>query len=72
MVATSKKYIVATSLKSGTTNKLCYCRACFNKLGSKNHPVLKTIGDKTDGILKHFKTIKIFKNHIVNKKKMKF
>jgi len=59
MVQILKKYIVTTSLKSGSTNKLCYCRACFNKLG-ENHPELKTIVDKTDRILRHFKTCQNF------------
>jgi hypothetical protein len=59
MVQTLKKYIVSTNLKSGATNKLCYCRACFNKFG-ENHPELKTIVDKTDRILKHFKTCQNF------------
>jgi hypothetical protein len=59
MVQTLKKYIISTGLKSGSTNKLCYCRASFNKLG-ENHPELKTIVDKTDRILKHFKTCQNF------------
>jgi len=59
MVESLKKYIVSTNLKSGATNKLCYCRACFNKLG-ENHSELKTIVDKTDRILKHFKTCQNF------------
>ena len=46
-------------LQNGATNKLCYCRACFNKLG-ENHPELKTIVDKTDRILNHFKTCQNF------------
>ncbi|RGB27199.1 hypothetical protein C1646_769409 [Rhizophagus diaphanus] len=54
MVESLKKYVISTKLKSGVTNKLCYCRACFNKLG-KNHSELKTIVDKTDRILKYFK-----------------
>ena len=59
MVESLKKYIISTNLKSGATNKLCYCRVCFNKLG-ENHPELKTIVDKTDRILKHFKTCQNF------------
>lgn len=59
MVQILKKYIISTSLKSGSTNKLCYCRACFNKLG-ENHPELKKIVDKTERILKHFKTCQNF------------
>ncbi len=54
MIQTLKKYIISTNLKSDATNKLCYCRACFNKL-DENHSELKTIVDKTDKILKHFK-----------------
>ena len=61
MVQNLKKYIVSTNRKSGATNKLCYCRACFNKLG-KNHPELKTIVDKTDRILKHFKSCQNFQD----------
>jgi hypothetical protein len=59
MVHNLKKYIISTNLKSGSTNKLCYCRACFNKLG-ENNPELKKIVDKTDRILKHFKTCQNF------------
>jgi hypothetical protein len=59
MVQNLKKYIISTNMKSGATNKLCYCRACFNKLG-ENHPELKTIVDKTDRILKHFKNCQNF------------
>ncbi|CAB4386898.1 unnamed protein product [Rhizophagus irregularis] len=61
MVESLKKYIVSTKLKSGATNKLCYCKACFNKLG-ENHPELKTIVDKTDRILKHFKNCQNFQD----------
>ncbi|PKB95747.1 hypothetical protein RhiirA5_436114 [Rhizophagus irregularis] len=56
-----KKYIISTNLKSGAINKLCYCRACFNKLG-ENHSELKTIVDKTDRILKHFKNCQNFQD----------
>ncbi|GES78864.1 ribonuclease H-like domain-containing protein [Rhizophagus clarus] len=61
MVQSLKKYIISTKKKSGATNKLCYCRACFNKLG-ENHPELKTIVDKTDRILKHFKNCQNFQD----------
>src|SRR4051794_8824986 len=59
MVQSLKKYIITTKLKSGNSNKLCYCRACFNRLG-ENHLELKTIVDKTDRILKHFKNCQYF------------
>jgi protein subunit release factor A len=61
MVQSLKKYIISTNLKSGATNKLCYCRACFIKLG-KNHSELKKIVDKTDRILKHFKNCQNFQS----------
>ena len=61
MVQSLKKYIISTNKKSGTTNKLCYCRACFNKLG-EDHSDLKTIVDKTDRILKHFKSCQNFQD----------
>ncbi|PKC51858.1 hypothetical protein RhiirA1_482817 [Rhizophagus irregularis] len=55
MVQSLKKYIISTNLKSGATNKLCYCRACFNKLG-ENHPELKKI-DKIFSINKQENTV---------------
>ena len=61
MVQNLKKYIISTNKKSGATNKLCYCRACFNKLG-ENHSELKTIVDKTDRILKYFKSCQNFQD----------
>ncbi|UZO05865.1 uncharacterized protein OCT59_026203 [Rhizophagus irregularis] len=61
MVEGLKKYIISTKLKSVVTNKLCYCRACFNKL-DENYPELKTIVDKTDRILKHFKNWQNFQD----------
>jgi len=59
MVQSLKKYIISTNKKSGATNKLCY--ACYNKLG-EDHPDLKTIADKTDRILKHFKSCQNFQD----------
>ena len=59
MVQSLKKYIVSTNLKSGATNKYCYCKACFNKFG-ENHSEVKKIVDKTDRILKHFKNCQNF------------
>ncbi|CAB5370126.1 unnamed protein product [Rhizophagus irregularis] len=61
MVQSLKKYIISTNLKSGATNKICYCRACFSKLG-ENHPELKKIVDKTDRILNHFKNCQNFQS----------
>src|SRR6266487_2345795 len=61
MVQSLKKYIISTNKKSGATNKLCYCRACYNKFG-EDHPDLKTIADKTDRILKHFKNCQNFQD----------
>lgn len=54
MVQILKDHIVLTNKKSGSTNKLCYCKACYNKYG-EDHPELKTIVDKTERILTHFK-----------------
>ena len=54
MVQILKNHIILTNKKSGNTNKLCYCKACYDKYG-ENHPELKTIVDKTDRILTHFK-----------------
>ena len=71
MVESLKKYIISINLKSGVTNKLCYCRACYNKLG-ENHPELKTIVNKTDRILKHFKNCQNFQMYIVNKNRIKY
>ncbi|UZO27404.1 uncharacterized protein OCT59_019602 [Rhizophagus irregularis] len=61
MVQSLKKYIISTNLKSDATNKICYCRACFSKLG-ENHPELKKIVDKTDRILNHFKNCQNFQS----------
>jgi hypothetical protein len=61
MIQSLKKYIISTNKKSGAINKLCYCKACYNKLG-KDHPDLKTIADKTDRILKHFKSCQNFQD----------
>ncbi|CAJ0908098.1 13191_t:CDS:2, partial [Entrophospora sp. SA101] len=47
MVKALKNYIVETKQKSGSSNKLCYCKACFIKLG-ENSNELKTIVDKTE------------------------
>jgi hypothetical protein len=68
MVQSLKKYIISTNLKSGATNKYCYCRACFNKFG-ENHPELKKIVDKTDRILKHFKNCQNFQTSYNQKEK---
>ena len=54
MVQILKDHIILTNKKSGSTNKLCYCKACYNKYG-EDHPELKTIVDKTERILTHFK-----------------
>ena len=54
MVQILKNHIILTNKKSGNTNKLCYYKACYDKYG-KNHPELKTIVDKIDRILTHFK-----------------
>lgn len=54
MVQNLKKYIITTSKKCGSGNKLCYCRACYDKYG-ENNPELKAIVDKTNRILSHFR-----------------
>ncbi len=59
MVQSLKKYIITIKLKSGNSNKLYYCRVCFNRL-NKNYPELKTIVNKTNRILKHFKNCQYF------------
>ena len=56
-----KNHIILTNKKSGNINKLCYCKACYDKYG-ENHPELKTIIDKTDRILTHFKNCPNFAN----------
>ena len=61
MVQNLKEYIVKTNKKSGSSNNLCYCKACFKKLG-ENHLELKTIIDKTERILTHFKNCQNFQN----------
>jgi len=58
MVRNLKEYIVKTDKKSGNNN-LCYCKACFTKLG-ENSLELKTIIDKTERIITHFKNCKNF------------
>lgn len=58
MVQNLKEYIVKTDKKSGN-NKLCYCKACFTILG-ENSSELKTIIDKTERIITHFKNCKNF------------
>jgi hypothetical protein len=68
MVATLKKYIISTKLKSSATNKLCYYKTYFNIL-SKNHSELKAIVDKTNRILKHFKNCQNFQNLYSQQKK---
>ncbi|RHZ73615.1 hypothetical protein Glove_230g119 [Diversispora epigaea] len=50
---------VTTSKKSGSSNKLCYCKACYDKYG-ENNPELKTIVDKTNRILSHFQNCRNF------------
>ncbi|CAJ0898822.1 332_t:CDS:1, partial [Entrophospora sp. SA101] len=37
MVKALKNYIVETKQKSGSSNKLCYCKACFIKLGENSN-----------------------------------
>ncbi|RHZ81561.1 hypothetical protein Glove_118g2 [Diversispora epigaea] len=59
MVQNLKKYIVTTSKKSGSSNKLCYCKACYDKYG-ENNPELKAIVDKTNRILSHFRNCRNF------------
>ncbi|RHZ86780.1 hypothetical protein Glove_46g127 [Diversispora epigaea] len=59
MVQNLKKYIVTTSKKSGSSNKLCYCKACYDKY-SENNPELKAIVDKTNRILSHFRNCRNF------------
>ena len=59
MVQILKDHIILTNKKSGSTNKLCYCKACYNKYG-EDHPELKTIVDKTERILTHFKNCSNF------------
>ncbi|RHZ86715.1 hypothetical protein Glove_46g111 [Diversispora epigaea] len=54
-----KDYIITTRKKSGSSNKLCYCKACYNKYG-ENNPELKAIVDKTDCILSHFQNCSNF------------
>ena len=54
MVQILKDYIVLTNKKSGSTNKLCYCKACYDKYG-EDYPELKAVVDKTERILTHFK-----------------
>ncbi|CAJ0833316.1 273_t:CDS:2 [Entrophospora sp. SA101] len=62
MVKALKNYIVETKQKSGSSNKLCYCKACFIKLG-ENSNELKTIVDKTERIIQHFNDCQNF--HVV-------
>ncbi|RHZ79904.1 hypothetical protein Glove_140g186 [Diversispora epigaea] len=59
MVQNLKKYIVTTSKKSGSSNKLCYCKACYDKYG-ENNPELKAIVNKTNHILSHFRNCRNF------------
>ncbi|RHZ45780.1 hypothetical protein Glove_650g3 [Diversispora epigaea] len=59
MVQNLKDYIITTRKKSGSSNKLCYCKACYNKYG-ENDPELKAIVDKTDRILSHFRNCSNF------------
>ncbi|CAB4377621.1 unnamed protein product [Rhizophagus irregularis] len=69
MVQSLKNYIVKTNKKSGNNN-LCYCKACFTKLG-KNSLELKTIIDKTERLITHFKNCRNFHDTYDNDKKSK-
>ncbi|RHZ86047.1 hypothetical protein Glove_55g22 [Diversispora epigaea] len=59
MVQNLKDYIITIRKKSGSSNKLYYCKACYNKYG-ENDPELKAIVDKTDCILSHFRNCSNF------------
>jgi len=69
MVQGLKDYIVQTNKKSGN-NKLCYCKACHTKLG-ENNLELKTIIDKTERIITHFKNCKNFQDEYDEEEKCK-
>src|SRR4051794_26940806 len=69
MVQNLKEYIVKTNKKSGNNN-LCYCKACFAKLG-ENSLELKTIVDKTERLITHFKNCKNFHDTYDNEEKSK-
>lgn len=70
MVEGLKKYIVKIPKKIGSTNALCYCKACFIKLG-ENHPELVEIVDKTQRILNHFKKCPNFQDSYSQEEKDK-
>ncbi|RGB33038.1 hypothetical protein C1646_762171 [Rhizophagus diaphanus] len=67
--ANLKNYIVKTNKKSGNNN-LCYCKACFTKLG-ENSLELKTIIDKTERLITYFKNCRNFHNAYDNNEKSK-
>ncbi|PKC03968.1 hypothetical protein RhiirA5_422928 [Rhizophagus irregularis] len=69
MVQSLKNYIVKTNKKSGNNN-LCYCKACFTKLG-ENSLELKTIIDKTERLITHFKNCRNFHDAYDNDEKSK-
>lgn len=69
MVKALRNHIVETKQKSGSSNKLCYCKACFIKLG-ENSNELKMIVDKTEHILQHFNDCQNF--HVVYSQEEKF
>jgi hypothetical protein len=71
MVQNLKEYIIKTKKKSGN-NSLCYCKACFVKFGEDEaHPELKTIVDKTERILTHFKNCQNFQDMYSQEEKIK-
>jgi len=70
MVQHLKEYIVKAKKKSGNNNNLCYCKACFTKLG-ENNPELKTVIDKTERILTHFKNCENFQDAYDEQEKSK-
>ena len=71
MVQNLKEYIIKTKKKSGN-NSLCYCKACFIKFGEDEaHPELKTIVDKTERILTHFKNCPNFQDMYSQEEKTK-
>ncbi|GBC31626.2 ribonuclease H-like domain-containing protein [Rhizophagus irregularis DAOM 181602=DAOM 197198] len=69
MVQSLKNYIVKTNKKSGNNN-LCYCKACFTKL-DENSLELKTIIDKTERLITHFKNCRNFHDAYDNDEKSK-
>ncbi|GBC42490.2 uncharacterized protein OCT59_018644 [Rhizophagus irregularis] len=69
MVQSLKNYIVKTNKKS-RNNNLYYCKACFTKLG-ENSLELKTIIDKTERLITHFKNCRNFYDTYDNDEKSK-